>query len=99
MLQEKLRNQRIDVTLPGRPISRGTKHPLTLIIEQIEDIFTGLGFEIAEGPEMETDYYNFEALEPSKGSSSPGYAGHLLYYRGYFNANPYIAEPSSSHGG
>ena len=66
VLQEKLRNQRIDVTLPGRPISRGTKHPLTLIIEQIEDIFTGLGFEIAEGPEMETDYYNFEALNLPK---------------------------------
>lgn len=65
-LQEKLQSQRIDVTLPGRPIARGTKHPLTLIIEQIEDIFTGLGFQIAEGPELETDYYNFEALNLPK---------------------------------
>jgi phenylalanyl-tRNA synthetase alpha chain len=56
----------IDVTLPGKPIGRGNRHPLTQTIEQIEDIFIGLGFVIAEGPEMETDYYNFEALNLPK---------------------------------
>jgi phenylalanyl-tRNA synthetase alpha chain len=52
----------IDVSLPGRPISRGTLHPVTKITNEICDIFTRLGFDIAEGPEVETDYYNFEAL-------------------------------------
>ncbi|MEW9670761.1 phenylalanine--tRNA ligase subunit alpha [Ammoniphilus sp. 3BR4] len=65
-LQEQLKSERLDVTLPGRKLSKGNKHPLTQIIEQIEDIFIGLGFEIAEGPEMETDYYNFEALNLPK---------------------------------
>lgn len=52
----------IDVSLPGRPVPRGTLHPITQITSQICEIFTGLGFDIAEGPEVETDYYNFEAL-------------------------------------
>ncbi|RTZ96527.1 MAG: phenylalanine--tRNA ligase subunit alpha [Deltaproteobacteria bacterium] len=52
----------IDVSLPGRSAVRGTLHPVTLIMRQICDIFSRLGFSVAEGPEIETDYYNFEAL-------------------------------------
>lgn len=52
----------IDVSLPGRPVSRGTLHPVTIITNEICEIFTKLGFDIAEGPEVESDYYNFEAL-------------------------------------
>ena len=52
----------VDVTLPGREIPLGHRHPLTVIREEIERIFTGLGFEILEGPEVEDDYHNFEAL-------------------------------------
>lgn len=59
---QKLKEERIDITLPGRRISLGTKHPITLVIEEISDIFAGLGFQVAEGPEIELDYYNFEAL-------------------------------------
>lgn len=51
-----------DVTLPGRPIPIGTKHPITKTIEEIVGIFKGMGFTVATGPEIETDYYNFEAL-------------------------------------
>jgi phenylalanyl-tRNA synthetase alpha chain len=65
-LEAQLQQETIDVTLPGKSVLRGTKHPLTQIIEQIEDIFIGLGFTIAEGPEVETDYYNFEALNLPK---------------------------------
>ncbi len=54
--------ERIDVTLPGRPIDSGQKHPLTIIIEEIKEIFYGLGFQVAYGPDIESDYYNFEAL-------------------------------------
>jgi phenylalanyl-tRNA synthetase alpha chain len=52
----------IDVSLPGRPSSSGVLHPISQINNQITDIFARLGFDIAEGPEVETDYYNFEAL-------------------------------------
>lgn len=52
----------IDVSLPGRPSSSGVLHPISQINSQITDIFARLGFDIAEGPEVETDYYNFEAL-------------------------------------
>jgi phenylalanyl-tRNA synthetase alpha chain len=65
-LNEKLATETIDVTLPGRPVIVGTSHPLTAIVEQIEDIFLGMGFKIAEGPEVEKDYYNFEALNLPK---------------------------------
>ena len=65
-IAQRLEEERIDVTLPGKRVKIGNIHPLTQIIEQIEDIFIGLGFTIAEGPEMETDYYNFEALNLPK---------------------------------
>ena len=52
----------IDVSLPGRSVECGALHPITQINQQICDIFSNLGFDIAEGPEVETDYYNFEAL-------------------------------------
>lgn len=60
--QQKLKGEGIDITLPGTPVLRGGKHPLTLVLEEIQDIFLGLGYSIADGPEIETDYYNFEAL-------------------------------------
>jgi phenylalanyl-tRNA synthetase alpha chain len=49
----------IDVTLPGRPAVRGALHPITQVLDEICGIFMRLGFDIAEGPEVETDYYNF----------------------------------------
>jgi len=59
---ERLAREKIDVTLPGRPVIRGHKHPLTQVLEEIQEIFLGMGFAVAEGPEIEYDYYNFEAL-------------------------------------
>ena len=64
--EERLRKEKIDVTLPGRPVRKGAVHPINKVIEEIEDIFIGMGFSIAEGPEVETDYYNFEALNLPK---------------------------------
>lgn len=58
----RLQSERIDVTLPGRRAGIGSKHPVSLVIEEICDIFAGLGFAVAEGPEIEHDWYNFEAL-------------------------------------
>lgn len=65
-LEAQLQEETIDVTLPGRPAQVGGPHLLTSIIEEIEDLFIGLGFEVREGPEVETDYYNFEALNLPK---------------------------------
>ncbi|WP_394233171.1 phenylalanine--tRNA ligase subunit alpha [Niallia oryzisoli] len=62
----KLSEETIDVTLPARPVKRGNHHALTRIVEEIEDIFIGMGYQVAEGPEVETDYYNFEALNLPK---------------------------------
>jgi phenylalanyl-tRNA synthetase alpha chain len=61
-INERLRSEKIDVTLPGRRTAVGSKHPVTLVIEEVSDIFAGLGFSVAEGPEIEHDWYNFEAL-------------------------------------
>ncbi len=58
----KWEQERIDVTLPGRPASPGQKHPLTMINDEIKEIFLGLGFQVAHGPDIESEYYNFEAL-------------------------------------
>jgi phenylalanyl-tRNA synthetase alpha chain len=56
----KLEHERIDVTLPGDTIRIGTTHPLILIQNEIEDLFLGMGYKVAEGPELEQDHYNFE---------------------------------------
>lgn len=65
-LAERLAKEGIDVTLPGRPVHAGSSHPLAAVVEEIEEIFLGMGFKIAEGPEVEKDYYNFEALNLPK---------------------------------
>ncbi|MCQ2428413.1 MAG: phenylalanine--tRNA ligase subunit alpha [Clostridia bacterium] len=61
-LQKKLAEEKLDVTMPGEKFEIGHRHPLTLVRRELEDIFLGLGFSIAEGPEVEYDYYNFQAL-------------------------------------
>lgn len=60
--EEKLRNEVIDVTMPGRRSRVAKLHPLTKVLNEVTDIFLGMGFSIAEGPDIELDYYNFEAL-------------------------------------
>ena len=60
--EAKLANEVIDVTVPGRRKPVGRLHPLHQVLNEITDIFTGMGFSVAEGPDIETDYYNFEAL-------------------------------------
>jgi phenylalanyl-tRNA synthetase alpha chain len=65
--RESLAKERIDVTLPGRRMDFGRRHPLTQTLDEIVHIFSLLGFEVVEGPEVELDYYNFEALNIPKG--------------------------------
>ncbi len=66
LMQQKLANERLDVTLPGRNQRHGSKHPITQVTEEIVAIFAALGFGVAEGPEIEKDFYNFEALNIPK---------------------------------
>ncbi len=65
-LKEKLISEALDVTLPGKKQVLGHKHPLTLVLDEIKEMFLGMGFDIVRGPEVETDYYNFEALNIPK---------------------------------
>ena len=60
--EAKLKKETIDVTLPGKKHEIGHKHPLSIVLDEVKDIFVGMGFQIATGPEVEWDYYNFEAL-------------------------------------
>ena len=61
-VEEKIRKEVIDVTLPGTQVTGGGLHPMTQIVEAVEDLFIGLGYHIAEGPEIESDHFNFELL-------------------------------------
>ena len=66
-LQEKLEQEKIDITLPSQKIKRGSKHPLNRIIEEVEDLFVSMGYDVVSGPELETDEYCFERLNLPKG--------------------------------
>ena len=66
-LQEKLEREEIDITLPSQKIKRGSKHPLNRVIEEVEDLFVSMGYDVVSGPELETDEYCFERLNLPKG--------------------------------
>src|ERR687883_490538 len=70
--QERLRHEAVDVTLPGNPYPKGSLHPSQRVIEELVDFFVGLGYRVAEGPEVETDYYNFTALNIPPGHPARG---------------------------
>ena len=67
MLAKKIEEETIDITLPGTKIKRGSKHPINRIIEEVEDIFVSMGYDVVSGPELETDEYCFERLNLPKG--------------------------------
>ena len=55
--QNKLQSEKIDVTLPGKEIRLGHKHPMSIILDEVKDIFIGMGFNVVEGPDIESDYF------------------------------------------
>ena len=77
-LQARLASETVDVTLPGRSQGSGGIHPVTRTLRRIERLFAGIGFEVAEGPEIEDDYHNFEALNIPE--SHPARAMHDTFY-------------------
>ena len=66
-LKEKLEKETIDITLPGTKVKRGSKHPINRVIEEIEDLFVSMGYDVESGPELETDEFCFERLNLPKG--------------------------------
>lgn len=62
VMEAQMKKEVIDVTLPAEKMMMGHRHPNTIVMEEVERIFVGMGYEVVEGPEVETDYYNFEAL-------------------------------------
>lgn len=66
-LKRKLETEKIDITLPASKVKRGSKHPLNRIIEEVEDLFVSMGYDVVDGPELETDEYCFERLNLPKG--------------------------------
>ena len=66
-LQEQLEKEKIDITLPSQKIKRGSKHPVNRVIEEIEDLFVSMGYDVVSGPELETDEYCFKRLNLPKG--------------------------------
>ncbi len=86
VLEEQLKNEEIDVTMPGMDVELGKKHPLTLALDELKNIFIGMGFKIAEGPEVEWVYYNFDALNapanhPSRDMSDTFYIDENIVLR------------------
>lgn len=65
-LNERLQKETIDVTLPGHSYGKGSEHPFEKVVKKIEDFFVGYGYEVKDGPEVETDYFNFECLNIPK---------------------------------
>ena len=65
-MDAQLLNETIDVTLPGEECEVGHRHPLSIVLDEVKEIFQGMGFDIISGPEVELDYYNFEALNIPK---------------------------------
>ena len=65
-LNARLADEVIDVTMPGNSTEVGRRHPLNIVVDEIKEIFLGMGFDVVEGPEVEKDYYNFEALNIPK---------------------------------
>ncbi|MFD2211095.1 phenylalanine--tRNA ligase subunit alpha [Virgibacillus halophilus] len=101
-LEKKLAQEAIDVTLPARPIKSGGPHLLTSIMEEIEDMFIGMGFEVREGPQVETDYFNFEALNlpkdhPARDMQDTFYITNELLLR--TQTSPVQARTMQSYGG
>lgn len=79
-LQQKLRDERIDISLPGRNTQSGSLHPVTQVKQRVNDYFSRLGFDIVTGPEVETEFYNFEALNIP--GHHPARAMHDTFYFG-----------------
>ncbi len=91
LLEARLEKETLDVTIPGKVVATGRRHPLNAVLGEMIDIFTKMGFDIADGPEVEYDYYNFEALNIPK--DHPARDTQDTFY---FNENMLLRTQTSS---
>jgi ribosomal protein L20 len=105
-LEARLAEEALDVTLPGRGEARGGLHPVTRTLERIEALFRSIGFEVADGPEIEADFQNFTALNTPE--DHPARSMHDTFYlqgtrrqgsRRHPAAHPYQPDPGALHAG
>ncbi|MFT4797836.1 MAG: phenylalanyl-tRNA synthetase alpha chain [Candidatus Azotimanducaceae bacterium] len=89
-INEKLSSETLDVTLPGRDVDMGGLHPVTMVMQRIENFFRSVGYEVVEGPEIEDDHHNFEALNIPQ--HHPARAMHDTFY---FNPNMLLRTHTS----
>ncbi|MBS3785856.1 MAG: phenylalanine--tRNA ligase subunit alpha [Gammaproteobacteria bacterium] len=89
-LDRALAAERLDITLPGRNVSAGGLHPITRTLMRIESMFAGIGFQVAEGPEVEDDYHNFEAL-----NIPPEHPARAMHDTFYFDARHLLRTHTS----
>ncbi len=85
-IESRLKSEKIDVTIPPKAEDIGHRHPMTIVVEDIKNIFIGMGYKVAEGPEVETEYYNFEALNieknhPARDEQDTFYVGNGMLLR------------------
>ncbi len=90
----RLEAERLDITLPGRTPPSGKLHPLTEVLEEVVDIFVGLGFQVAEGPLVETDYYSFQALNIPQDHAARSMQD--TFYVNTGNPQPFVLRPHTS---
>lgn len=96
-ISAKLAAESIDVTLAGRQPEVGGLHPVTRTLRRISEIFTAVGYDVAEGPEIEDDFHNFEALNILWASPRTCNARHILYFAQPCIAYPYFAGASKNN--
>ena len=97
-LEKKYASEKLDVTMPARFSGTGSAHPVTLVKNELIDIFSGMGFDVFEGPEIERDYYNFQALNIPADHPRARYAGHLLCDKRISSAFADIVRADPRHG-
>jgi phenylalanyl-tRNA synthetase alpha subunit len=98
-LETRLKEEALDVTLPGRGAGAGGLHPVTRTLQRIEQLFRSTGFTVADGPEIETDYYNFTAL--NQPANHPARSMHDTFYLAdgvHLLRTPHLPDPDSLHG-
>ena len=80
-LERRLRSEAVDVTIPGRTVALGHRHPMYIALDEFKDIFTGMGFEVLEGPEVELAVYNFDRLNAGEGHPSRDWSDTFYFDR------------------
>jgi hypothetical protein len=95
--EQVLITERVDVTLPYDRAPQGARHPVSMLADKLSDVFVAMGYEVAEGPEVEAEWYNFDALNFLAGPPGPGDAGHPVHRAAGRGAGRHQVRPGAAH--